>query len=480
MCCLALACGSIAFAQNKDRVMQEALSPSSPLQENLRVLTDEIGGRVPGTPQYARAVQWGIDRFKQAGADSVHTESFTIAQSWAEGATELSIVEPTQFRVRSVAMGWTPAVPHTTARVLDVGDGTTADFAKAGNVAGAVLLVHNKILEKWDDLFDEYLRAPAIIDQAVKAKALALVFISSREHDVLYRHQNSMNGRIEPIGQVLIAREDGLRIARLLGAGKPVRMSISVPNKIGPQITTQNVVADLKGSELPNEQVILGAHLDSWELGTGALDNGCNSALVIDTLRVIKAAGVKPRRTIRFILFGGEEQGMLGSKAYVKAHQAELDNVVGEIVIDSGIGAFTGFSTGGRKDLDAPLQPLLAPFAEYKATDITNDGSLGTDNFDFMLEGVPTVTPNQVEANYMKNYHATSDTFDKVDFDQLKKNEAITAELAVELANAPQRIGPRLTRKQIEATFSESHLDDQMKGFNVWEEWASGARGRKD
>jgi hypothetical protein len=148
-------------------------------------------------------------------------------------------------------------------------------------------------------------------------------------------------------------------------------------------------------------------------------------------------------------------------------------------VIDSGIGGFTGFSTGGRKDLDEPLKPLLAPFAEYKATEITNDASLGTDNFDFMLEGVPTVTPNQVEANYLKNYHATSDTYDKVDFDQLRKNEAILAELIVELANAPARLGPRLTRAQIEETFKESHLDDQMKGFSVWEDWASGGRGRK-
>jgi Zn-dependent M28 family amino/carboxypeptidase len=375
-------------------------------------------------------------------------------------------------------MGWTRAVPQTTARVVDIGDGTAAEFAKAGNVAGAVLLVHNKVLEKWEDLFDEYMRAPAILDQGVKAKALALAFISSREHDVLYRHINAMHGTMDPIPEVLLAREDGLRIARLLAHGKAVKMNISVPNKIGPPITTQNVVAELKGSELPNEQVIIGAHLDSWDLGTGALDNGCNAALVIDALRAIKAAGVKPRRTIRFILFGGEEQGMLGSWAYIKAHQNELDNVVGEVVIDSGIGAFTGFSTGGRKDLDAPLQPMLAPFAQYKATEITNDASLGTDNFDFMLEGVPTVTPNQVEANYLKNYHASSDTFDKVDFEQLKKNEAILTELIVELANGP-RIGPRLTRAQIEETFKESHLDEQMKGFDVWEDWASGRRGRK-
>ena len=114
----------------------------------------------------------------------------------------------------------------------------------------------------------------------------------------------------------------------------------------------------------------------------------------------------------------------------------------------------------------------------WKATEITNDAALGTDNYDFMIEGVPTILPNQETANYLINYHATSDTFDKVDFAQLKKNEAITAELMLELANMPQRLGPRLTRAQIEATFPETHLDDEMRGFRVWDQWVDGSRGR--
>lgn len=107
----------------------------------------------------------------------------------------------------------------------------------------------------------------------------------------------------------------------------------------------------------------------------------------------------------------------------------------------------------------------------------TNDAMTGTDHFDFMLEGVPTLMANQKEANYLINYHATLDTFDKVDFPQLRKNEAILAELVVELANSPERVGPRYTRRQIEATFTETHLDEQMKGFGMWDDWASGRRG---
>ena len=468
-----------SLAQSNDAVMQEALKPSTPLQENLRVLTDEIGGRIPGTPAMQKAIQWGVDAFKAAGADSVHTEEFTIPTSWAEGGTEVNVVAPVKFHVRAQSIAWGPPLKPTTARVVDIGMGTAEDFAKAGDITGAIVLAHSVVLKTWDDLFEEYFRAPGIIDRAVKGKALAIAFTSSREHDLLYRHINTSTGNVDVIPQVLLAREDAERVARLLAHGDKVQMSISMPNKIGPQITTSNVVAELKGSEMPNEVVIIGAHLDSWELGTGALDNGCNAALVIDSLRAIKVAGVRPRRTIRFILFSGEEEGLLGSLAYVRAHRNELDNVVAEVVLDEGSGPIVSFSTGGRKDVDAAVAPMVQLFSQWKAGEVTNDATVGTDNYDFMMEGVPTVLPNQLEANYLINYHASSDTFDKVDFAQLKKNEAMAAELVFELANAPQRIGPRLTRSQVEATFPETHLDDQMKGFGLWEDWANGTRGRK-
>jgi len=467
-----------ATGQSSEAVMQEALKPATPLQENLRILTDEIGGRVPGTRAFENAAQWAIAVFHQAGADSVYAEQFTIPQSWAEGDTQVKVVAPVDFHVRAQAVARAAPLPQTTARVVDVGMGTAAEFAQAGDIAGAVVLVHSDLLKTWEDLFNEYFRAPGILEAALKGKALAIAFTSTREHDLLYRHINAINGTIDAVPQVLLAREDSLRIQRLIAHGYKVNMSISLPNVIGPMITSRNIIAELKGSELPNEIVILGAHLDSWNLGTGALDNGCNAALVVDALRAIKASGVRSRRTIRFILFSGEEQGLFGSLAYVRQHKDELDNIVAEVVLDGGDGAITGFSTGGRKDIDVALAPLLEPFAPWKAVEITNDAELGTDNFDFMIEGVPTILPNQETANYLVNYHASSDTFDKVDFAQLKQNEAIAAELMLELANLPGRLGPRYTRAQIEATFPETHLDDAMKGFRLWNDWASGKRGR--
>jgi hypothetical protein len=480
ICCLLLAV-TTAFAQQPgDKVIAEALKPSS-LETNLRRLTDEIGGRVPGTPAMQRAVAWGVDGFKAAGADSVHTEDFTIQASWAEGATKMTVVAPESFGVRLVSLSWAPALaPQKHVPVISIGHGTAEEFAKAGAISGAILLLSTNEMHTWEDLFAEYLNAPGIIDRAVKGKALAIAFQSTRPHDLLYRHTDSLAGEIDRLPMVQVAREDAGRMMRLLESGQKLYADLAIPNHIGGPITASNVVAELRGIEKPDEFVVLGAHLDSWELGTGALDNGCNAALVIDALRAIKASGLRPRRSIRFILFSGEEEGLLGSHAYVRAHRGELDKAAGMVVFDSGSGANTGFSLGGRKDLVDTVTALVAPLQQFGATTLTTDMSWGTDHFDFMLEGVPTFMANQQEANYLINYHAMSDTFDKVDMGQLKKHVAEAAYMSFSLANGAERIGPRFTRAQIEQAMRETHADDLMKAFGMWEQWEKGKLGRTE
>jgi carboxypeptidase Q len=468
-----------AFSQTDvDRVIAEALRPS-PIETNLRTLTDQIGGRVPGTPAMQKAVEWGVAAFKAAGAENVHTEDFTIPASWAEGATQMTVVAPEKFSLRVVSLTWAPALSAgNPVPVIDIAEGTEQDFASAGNVAGDILLVHSSEMSTWDDLFAEYLKAPGIMDRAIKAKALAIAFQSTRPHDLLYRHTNTLRGEIDRIPMVLVAREDASRMARLIAVGQKLYATIDIPNRIGGPITATNVVAELTGKEKPDEFVIIGAHLDSWELGTGALDNGCNAALVIDSFRAIKETGLRPKRSIRFVLFSGEEEGMLGSHAYAMAHRGELDHAAGVIVFDEGTGATTGFSLGGRKDLLAAATELVAPLKQFNATTLTTDEVWGSDHYDFMLEGVPTFMANQLEANYLINYHAMSDTYDKVDFPQLKKQVAEAAGLAYGIADRQEKLGPRYTRAQIEATFRETHLDDLMKTFGTWDDWQSGKIGR--
>jgi carboxypeptidase Q len=463
-----------------DRVIAEALKPSQ-LETNLEHLTDRVGGRVPGTPAMQKAIAWGVESLKAAGADSVRTEDFTILTSWAEGNTQMNVSAPESFSVRVVSLAWAPALAaQHHVPVIDIQSASLEDFAKAGDFRGDILLVHSSEMATWDDLFAEYLRAPAIIDRAVKGKALAIAFQSTRPHDLLYRHTNSLAGEIDRLPMVLVAREDAARMARLIASGQKLYADLSIPNRIGGPITTSNVVAELKGSEKPDEFVVLGAHLDSWELGTGALDNGCNAVLVIDALRAIKASGLRPKRSIRLILFSGEEQGLLGSHAYVRSHRAELDKAAGVLIFDEGTGQVTGFSVGGRKDVVPAMSTIIAPLRQFGATGLTTDAEWGTDHFDFMLEGVPTLFANQNEANYLINYHAMSDTYDKVDFAQLKKHVAEAAVVAFGIADFPGPIGPRLNRAQIEQTMRETHLDDLMKTFGMWPDWQSGKVGRTE
>ena len=452
------------------------------MEENLRRLTDEIGGRVTGSPEMAKAVEWAVTAFRASNVD-VRTEKYTLPTTWSEGDTQLELLGPVKFPIRLKSTGWSPAIPPggIDAGVIDVGQGTEDDFAKvSGPLKGTILLVHTDIGSTWADLFNEYLRPPPIIDHAMKEGAAAILWMGARERLLLYRHTNALTGAIDKIPQAIVAREDAMRLARTAAAypGK-VRVHLEMPNKIGGPVEQQNVVGEIRGYEKPDEAVILGAHLDSWELGTGALDNGCNAALVIEAARAIKATGLLPRRTIRFVLFSGEEQGTIGSYEYVKAHRADLDKIRAMITFDAGIGRVTGYSLGGRRDTEAGVREVLKPLESWGSNNHTYDASFGTDNFDFLLEGVPTLVANQEEANYLPNYHAASDTLDKVDMRELKLHTVLAALTAWGIADRTEPIGKRLTRSEIGTQMKETGLDQQMKALGYWEAWQSGARGRK-
>jgi carboxypeptidase Q len=477
--CSAMEASSCAEAAAK--ILPQVLGPS-PMEENLRRLTDEVGGRVTGTPEMAKAVEWAVAAFRAAGVD-VHTEKYTLPVTWSAGETRLELLGPVKFPVRLAAEGWSPATPAggIEANLLDMGYGTQEDFTRAGgSVKGAILLVYTELGSTWTDLFNEYLQPPGVIERAVKGGAAAILWMGARERLLLYRHTNTGDGQLEVIPQAMLAREDAMHLARAIAAypGR-VRARFTMPNKIGGPVEQQNVIGEIRGREKPDEAVILGAHLDSWELGTGALDNGCNVAMVIEAARALQATGLVPRRTIRFALFSAEEQGMLGSWQYVVAHRAELDKIRAVIVYDSGIGRVSGYQLSGRRDIQAGVQEVLKPLESWDVNHHTLDGDIGTDNWDFLLEGVPTLIPNQDEANYLPNYHAASDTFDKVDIRELKINAALAALTAWGVADRAEPLGKRLSRAEIEAQLKDSGLDEQMKRLGLWQAWESGARGRK-
>jgi carboxypeptidase Q len=454
----------------------------SPLEENLRRLTDEVGGRVSGSPEMAKAVEWAVAAFRAAGV-AVHTESYTLPHAWSEGATRLDVLGPVTFPVSLVSVGLSPATSAESleAPLVFIGHGTEADFVRAGApLKGAILLVHTEVSYTWSDLFREYDIPPPVIERAVKAGAAAILWTGERERKLLYRHSNSPDGRLEALPQAILAREDALRLERtaVTYPGK-VRLRLSLPNRISGPVEQENVIGEIRGYEKPDEIVVLGAHLDSWELGTGALDNGCNAALVIEAARAIQASGLLPRRTIRFILFSGEEQGRLGSWAYVRAHRSEMDKYRGVIIFDSGVGRVTGYSLGGRHDIQAAIQEILKPFTGWGVDTQTLDASTGRDHLDFLLEGVPTLVANQEVANYLQNYHAASDTFDKVDIRELKLNTVLAAVTAWGIADRLEALGQRQSRAELEALMKETGLDKELQSLDMWKDFQSGARGRQ-
>jgi carboxypeptidase Q len=468
-------------AQAAAKILPIILGPS-PLEENLRRLTDEIGGRVTGSPEMAKAVDWAVAAFSAAGVPA-HTEKYVLPATWKEGASRLELLGPVKFPMRLVSQAWAPATPPggIAAMVIDVGNGTDDDFAKVtASLEGAILLVHSDALATPDDIYTEWAKPIRIIERALKLKVAAILWMGARERMLLYRESNSVTGEIDKIPQAIVAREDAMRLARMVAAypGK-VRARLDLPNIIGGPVEQANVVGEIRGYEKPDEAVILGAHLDSWELGTGALDNGCSAAMVIEAARAIRATGLLPRRTIRFVLFNGEELGLMGSHEYVKAHRSEMDKIRSMITFDEGTGRFTGYSLGGRRDTEAAVREILQPLESWNVNNHTYDAPLGTDNFDFLLEGVPTLNANQDDANFAPNYHAASDTFDKVDMRALKLHTVIAALTAWGIADRTEPIGKRLSRAEIETQIEETGLDKSMKLYGLWDDWQSGKRGRK-
>ncbi len=247
------AAGESLCEEATPRILSNALGPS-PLEENLRRLTDEIGGRMTGSAAMGRGTSWAVAAFRQAGVDDVHTEKYTIPVAWSEGETRLEVLSPIPFLVRLVSVGWSPPTPAqgVEADVVDVGAGSEAEFAAVGASAKrATLLVHSEVGRTWADLFNDYLRAPEIIDRGVRSGAAAILWMSTHERDLLYRHQNTLTGELDRVPQAIVAREDAQRLARFLAAGQKVRVRLAMPNRVGGPMEQENVVAEIHGRESP-------------------------------------------------------------------------------------------------------------------------------------------------------------------------------------------------------------------------------------
>ncbi len=466
-----------AQSEEVNRLVAAVLG-DTPMARDLEDLTDRIGGRPTGSPANLRAVDWALARFKAAGVDA-RREGFQMPALWLErSATAAVRGEGVSFAPRVAALPFSTGTPKAglTAPLVDAGRGEEADFQRVGSKAkGAFVLVETDELKDLDGLFREYKEAGEIESRAIAAGAAGLVYMSSRPSNILARHNASL-GWQNRHPMMMMERDGAARALRLLRAGTPLTLTAALDIQTGPAYESYNVIGEIRGSTNPEEIVLIGAHLDSWDLGTGALDNGANAMMVLDLARQIRRLGLKPARTIRFALWNGEEQNLNGSYGYTLSHAAEMGKHVMASSYDIGTGRITGFFTGGRVELLPILDRALAPVQGLGPFVQVNVPIVGTDNYDFMMRGVPNLVANQESANYGPNYHARSDEFDKADLRQLRLNGAIAAAVTWAFATLDLSV-PHQTAQQVDSMVRNTDLADQMKAFNVYDAWAAGKRG---
>jgi carboxypeptidase Q len=255
----------------------------------------------------------------------------------------------------------------------------------------------------------------------------------------------------EPMPLAYVAHEHYALLYRLATRPEPAktRIEIELTNKIIPgPITVYNTVGEIKGSDKPDEFVILGAHLDSWDLAQGTTDNGTGTCVVLEAARILAKSGVKPQRTIRFVLFTGEEQGLYGSKAYVQKHKEEMAKISLCLVHDTGTGKVTGIGTQGRAAVKPVLEAELASLKDLGFKEVNTRSMGGSDHQSFEAAGVPGFAVQQDMSEYRLTHHSQSDTLDKAKEADLIQGAQVLAVTALRVANLPELL-PR-TKKAVE------------------------------
>jgi Zn-dependent M28 family amino/carboxypeptidase len=440
----------------------------------LTELSDDLGARVTGTASERKAEEWGAAKMKAIGLENVHTEKYQLWRGWTRGTAQGELLEPIRRPLHVDAMGWTGSTPAGGAE----GEVVTANFfdideevKKAPRLSGKIVLVvmrgaPKKSGEALFATFGEFLKA------AGKAGAVAVLDGQggSKASGMNLTHTGILGFDADFAIPVLsITAEDQGQLERYAESGKKMRVRCNVQNTFsnGP-VEAANVVGEIRGREKPEQVVVVGAHLDSWDLSEGTTDNGTGSASVLGSAEAIARSGMKPRRTIRFVLFTGEEQGLDGSFAYMKQHQSEMANHLGNLVLDNGQGPVKEFQLGGREDLVASFQPFARSLSSIRNISVSDKVENGTDTLPFSMAGLPGINMDQDSPDYKYTHHSAADALEAVNPEVLAQNATLMALAAYWIADRPERFASPWPAEKTIKMLRAQHQDEMLKMFGLW------------
>jgi hypothetical protein len=431
-----------------------------------RHLADDIGPRLTASENYVKAAAWAESEFTRLGLNNVHRESWEIPATWEpETLATARILKPHEQRLHLESEGWSPSTPesgvHGAIFYLKVVSPDAVKACAAQIKDTIVLLDEESVFAEKPFRFGRLFDALRMIGEE---GARGIIFgLGATNNAPSLIGNTAFTGTLANVPCGNLGQEDTLLLKRLLKDG-PVEVEFSFKNRIREQVKVDNVVAEISGREANGEYVIIGGHLDSWNPGTGAQDNGTGASTVLAIAAAVRASGLTPRRTMRFILFGGEEEGLIGSVHYARDHAAELAKCVGDFVSDSGSEAPKGWYTFGRDDESKALAPLAPLLGSIDAAGTTNEGqyTFETDEAPFLVQGVPSFVLWTPTEKYDLLHHKPSDTFDKVDERDLNLGVAVVGITAYAFADAPTTL-PHLDTPAVETEFKNLKVMEQYQ-----------------
>ncbi len=427
-------------------------------RRDVAALTEIAGARLTGTVIYERAAAWAVSQFRASGIDAVALEPFAIGRGWQRQSARGRVVAPVERPLQIASLGWMPSTPTggLEAEVVVLRDLRPDKIAAQSSLKGRIALLPEG--EPYGSPYDRSRSHQTIDGALLAAGAIAILSPDGGPGNELSARWRGFNADLGVLPAAQIGKDDALLVRQLLERGS-VRVALEVHNQVSPgAVMVPNVVAEIRGRETPDEWVLVGAHLDAWDFATGAQDNATGVVQVLAAARAIAALPRPPRRSIRFVLFGGEEQGQLGSAAYVMQHERELSGGVAMLNTDAGSGRTIGWTSPGRADVARALQPFADALLSSLHSDEIDQSlryAFQSDGAPFLIAGIPMLDLNADDGAYEDIHHKVTDTIDRVDARNVSIATATVAVTAWTIADAPSRIGPRLDRRAIQRLLSK-------------------------